>query len=130
MSKPNSNTLSLASILAFLGAVFFLWRAHLAWAGVDETLHLRMLQNIRGLFPVASTPSEIGEVTLWVLTEERILVLFCVFSIALCLLSCLFAFLARSRKEASHLYAGPVVLSLGIAYMSGRLIVWMPISPY
>lgn len=130
MKSSNTNTYGLLSIVSFLGAILLLWRAHVSWAQIHEGPNHQVLQQVREILPHVSKPVEMGPMSLWALNEDRILVILCVLSIALCAGTWLLTLLARRRQEASHLYAGPAVLSIAIAYMSARLIFWMPVFPY
>ena len=126
MSNKASNPLSKLSILAFLFAAFLIWRVHVAWSDLSANVHMRFFQSIRGFFPSTDQPVEMAKVSIWVLNEPRIVYLFCLLSIICCSLSIVFAMVARFRKESSVLYAGPIVLSLGIIYLASSFISWMP----
>ncbi|MEM7053159.1 MAG: hypothetical protein AAF446_01295 [Pseudomonadota bacterium] len=129
-SSKIANPSSKLSILAFLFAVFLMWRVHVAWADLSAKVHMRFFQAIREFFPVADRPVEMTKVSFWVLNELRIVYLFCLLSIVFGSFSVLFALVARVRQESSVLYAGPMALSIGIIYLAVRSLYWMPAFVY
>jgi hypothetical protein len=116
---------SMSACLLALGVVLFL-RAEIAYTESlrNSESNLALVSPLLFSLFGSTGASGFSPASSFAVTERSLFLLALVASAVCCAAALILAYVAKRRAEPSHLWAGPAVLSLALAVLVGRLVVW------